>query len=101
MGTVNCPLRISSMDGQQSVDIEATVDTGAAYTTLPGRVLRELGIEPFTKRRFVLADGRRMDMEIGRAWAAVEPACGSRNNLALKPGSGEMNWTVLAWGVRC
>ena len=50
------------MDGQQSVDIEATVDTGAAYTTLPGRVLRELGIEPLTKRRFVLADGRRMDM---------------------------------------
>ena len=38
------------------------MDTGAAYTTLPGRVLRELGIEPLTKRRFVLADGRRMDM---------------------------------------
>ena len=48
MRTFNWPLRISSMDGQQSVDIEATVDTGAAYTTLPGRVLRELGIEPFT-----------------------------------------------------
>ena len=45
MGTFNWPLRISSMDGQQSRDIEATVDTGAAYTTLPAPLLRELGVD--------------------------------------------------------
>ena len=71
MGTFNWPLRISDMDGQQSRDIEATVDTGAAYTTLPGRLLYELGIEPMAKRRFVLADGRRVDMDIGRAWVTI------------------------------
>lgn len=59
------------MDGQQSRDIEATVDTGAAYTTLPGRLLSELGIEPMAKRRFLLADGRRVDMDIGRAWVTI------------------------------
>ena len=42
MGTFNWPLRISSMDGQQVREIEATVDTGAAYTTLPTRPLRQL-----------------------------------------------------------
>ena len=72
MGTFTWPLRISSMDGQQSLDIEATVDTGAFYTTLPTRLLRELGIEPMGTRRFLLADGRRVEMEYGQAWATID-----------------------------
>ncbi len=71
MGTFSWPVRISSMDGQQTRDIEATVDTGAAYTTLPTSLLREIGIEPMGKRRFLLADGRRVDMDYGRAWATI------------------------------
>ncbi len=72
MGTFNWPIRISSMDGQHTQEIEATVDTGAAYTTLPTRLLRELGVEPMAKRRFLLADGRRIEMNIGRAWATID-----------------------------
>lgn len=67
MGTFTWPLRISSMDGQQSLDIEATVDTGAFYTMLPARLLRELGIEPVAKRMFLVADGRRVERStVGR-----------------------------------
>ena len=47
------------------------MDTGAAYTILPARLLHELGVEPMGKRRFLLADGRRVDMDYGRAWATV------------------------------
>ena len=72
MGTFTWPLRISSMDGQQTLDIEATVDTGAFYTTLPGRLLRELSIEPIGSRRFLIADGRRVEMEYGQAWATID-----------------------------
>ena len=72
MGTFKWPLRIASMDGQQARDIEATVDTGAAYTTLPGGLLRELGIEATGKRGFLLADGRRVDMNYGQAWATID-----------------------------
>ena len=71
MGTFKWPLRISSMDGLQTQEIEATVDTGAAYTTLPTRLLRELGVTPMGKRRFLLADGRRIDMDYGQAWASI------------------------------
>ena len=71
MGTFKWPLRISSMDGQQSRDIEVTVDTGAAYTTLPAGLLREMGIEPMGQRRFLVADGRRIYMDYGQAWATV------------------------------
>lgn len=72
MGTFRWPLRISSLDGQRTRDIEATVDTGAAYTTLPGVLLRGLGIEPAGKRRFLLADGRRVEMDYGEARATVD-----------------------------
>lgn len=71
MGTFNWPMRLSSMDDQQSRDIEATVDTGAAYTTLPASLLREIGVTPMGKRRFLLADGRRMHMDYGEARATI------------------------------
>ena len=48
------------------------MDTGAAYTTLPGGLLRGLGIEPVGKRRFLLADGRRIEMDYGEARATVD-----------------------------
>ena len=71
MRTFICPLRISGMDGGQSIEIEATVDTGAAYTTLPASLLRELGVTPVGKRRFLLADGRRLELDFGEARAAI------------------------------
>ncbi|MCY3920166.1 MAG: hypothetical protein OXG38_10240 [Chloroflexi bacterium] len=71
MGTFEWPLRISSMDERETREIEATVDTGAAYTTLPARLLRELGVEPMGTRRLLLADGRRVDMDYGQAWVAI------------------------------
>ena len=72
MGTFDWPMRIAGMDGGQSRDIEATVDTGAAYTTLPARLLREIGVEPTGQRRFLLADGRRVDLNYGQAWVTID-----------------------------
>ena len=71
MGTFKWPLRIASMDGQQARDIEAMVDTGASFTTLPSLLLRELGIEATGKRGFLLADGRRVEMAFGEARATI------------------------------
>ena len=72
MGTFKWPLRIASMDGQQGREVEATVDTGASFTTLPGSLLRELGIEATGKRGFLVADGRRVEMEYGEARATID-----------------------------
>ena len=72
MGTFKWPLRIASMDGQQARDIEAAVDSGAAYTTLPVRLLRELGVATIGKRRLLLADGRRIELDYGQAWATID-----------------------------
>ncbi|MCY3882668.1 MAG: retroviral-like aspartic protease family protein [Chloroflexi bacterium] len=72
MGTFTSPLRIADVNGRQSREVEATVDTGAAYTVLPGRLLRELNVEPLGQRRLLLADGRRMNAHIGEARATID-----------------------------
>ena len=71
MGTFKWPLRISGMDGQQTREIEATVDTSAAFTTLPSRLLHEIGVEPIGQRRILLADGRRIFLDYGEARASI------------------------------
>ncbi len=66
------PLRISSMNYQQSRNIAATVDTGVSFTTLPSSLLRELGVEATGKRGFLGADGRRIELEFGQARATID-----------------------------
>ena len=72
MGTFTWPLRVSDMDSRRTISFEALVDTGAAYTILPGRQLRDLGIEPTGQRRFLLADARRTYMDYGQAWVTID-----------------------------
>lgn len=38
------------------------------------RPVRELDIEPIDRGAFLLTDGRRVEMEIGRAWATINGA---------------------------
>ena len=72
MGIFGCSVRISSLDGPNARDVEATVGTGAPFTTLPARLLRELGIKATGRRGFALAGARRVDMDYGRAWATID-----------------------------
>ena len=83
MGTFTWPIRITGMDGGQSLDLEATVDTGAFYTMLPAPMLRDLGVEPIGSRTFLIADGSRVVMDYGRAWATID---------------GESEVTIVAFG---
>ena len=71
LGVFNWPIRLDSMDGQQSLEIEAMVDTGASYTIVPTNRLRDLGITPIDKISLVLADGRPVEYDIGEARATI------------------------------
>ena len=71
MGVFNWPVRLDSMDGERSLEIEAMVDTGAGYTIVPARLLKELGVTPIDKIRLVLADGRPVEHDLGRATATI------------------------------
>jgi len=46
---------------------ETLVDTGSEFTWIPRRVLEELGIRAQRKQAFEVADGRRIERDIGYA----------------------------------
>jgi predicted aspartyl protease len=58
--------------GQRYETVEAIVDTGATYTTVPAPILARLGVIPHVRDTFLLADGRRVERDIGRAWVRVD-----------------------------
>ena len=74
MGVFNWPVRLGSMDGERSLEIEAMVDTGASYSMVPARLLKDLGVSPIGKVGLVLADGRRVETDLGRCWATINGA---------------------------
>ena len=71
MGIFSQPIAISDLTGQNSVEIEAVVDTGAFYSVLPSYLLQELGVEPVDRITFRLADNRQVEMDIGHAWITL------------------------------
>ena len=72
MGTFNWPIRLESMDGERSLQLDALVDTGSFYTIVPASLLRRLETEPTEKVGLELADGRRVVWDIGEARATID-----------------------------
>ena len=72
MGVFNWPVRLDSIDGQRSLEIEALVDTGASYTVVPAHLLKDLGVSPIDKIGLLLADGRPVEYDIGEARATID-----------------------------
>jgi aspartyl protease family protein len=71
MGTFRVAIEIGDAAGERWETVEALVDTGATYTTVPAELLRRLGVTPHARDTFVLADGRRVEHDIGHSWIRV------------------------------
>ena len=73
MGTFTARVGVSDGNGGEAVWVEADVDTGATYTVLPDRMLREqVGVRPTERETFTLADGSRVRLPVGEALLHVE-----------------------------
>ena len=72
IGTFKRPLRISSMDGKQAREIEATANTGVSFNTLAVNLFRELSIEVAGKRSLLRTDELRLDMDNSQARASID-----------------------------
>lgn len=72
MGAFRVTIEIGDPSGQRFETVEALVDTGATYTTASAPLLARLGVVPHTRDSFVLADGRRVERDIGRTWVRVD-----------------------------
>ena len=43
------------------------IDSGAVHSAVPGAILRKLGIKPFKKTSFILANGETIERDVGGA----------------------------------
>ena len=71
LGCFSCALRLTGLDSERTLDLEALVDTGSAYTFVPAHLLEQVGVSPTGSVALKLADGRTARYDIGQAWASV------------------------------
>ncbi|MSR06338.1 MAG: hypothetical protein EXR93_04600 [Gemmatimonadetes bacterium] len=69
MGLFRTTFEVRNLDrrGAWKALPDALVDTGSEYTWVPRQALEELGITAERKQGFMVADGRRIDRDIGYA----------------------------------
>ncbi len=71
MGTFQVEIEIGDPEGRRYETVDALVDSGATYTTMPPSLLRRLGVTPYSKRAFVLTDGTRIERDFGQTWVRL------------------------------
>ena len=69
VGVFRTTIEVQNLDmlGSRKALPETLVDTGSEYTWIPRRVLEELSIRAQRKQAFEVADGRRIERDIGYA----------------------------------
>ena len=67
MGTFEVPLQVGDMLGRRFVEVNALVDTGSTYTSIPSNLLVSLGIPVHSRRVFRIADESIVEYAIGEA----------------------------------
>ena len=68
LGTLKVTVEIGDPQGQRVEQVEALVVTGDTYTSLPAALLRRLGVASSATSIFILADGRRIQRDMGDTW---------------------------------
>ena len=65
MGMFEVKVRLASLAApDRAAKVSLLVDTGATLSWIPREVLEQLGVTPFSRLPFSLADGRRLEREI-------------------------------------
>lgn len=69
MGETRVVLTVSrDVKSRKRVRLYCIVDTGSDWTVLPRELLEKLGVEPHRREEFGLADGSKIEREIGRVF---------------------------------
>ena len=57
--------------------VKCLVDSGATYSVIPATILKKLHIRPDTKEAFLLADGDRIERDLGMAYFEFQGRLGA------------------------
>jgi predicted aspartyl protease len=72
MSTFTVIMQVGDPAGANYQPVEALVDTGASYTTLPASLLRSLDVKADSQRLFTLATGATGTRDISQTWIRLE-----------------------------
>src|SRR5437868_616758 len=73
-------------NGHRAEEVSCLVDSGAVYSLIPGRILEQLGIQPHSKREFVLADGKTIERRLATATFEYDGRRGDSMVIVGEPG---------------
>ena len=71
MGTFTVGIEVGNLQRYHFERLDAWVDTGAFYTSIPRQILESVGVTPHIREPYQLADGRIGETEIGHAFIRV------------------------------
>ena len=66
MGTFRYQIALGNPSGTEFEVLNALVDTGATYTSVPASLLNRLEVESMETVEFTLADGSKIERDIGQ-----------------------------------
>jgi clan AA aspartic protease len=67
-------------------EVEFMVDSGAMHSLVPREILNQLGIDAYKKLTFVLADGSKVEREVGDAYFEYRREGGAAPVIFGEPG---------------
>jgi len=70
--------------------VRLLVDSGATLSVVSGDVLRQLGIRPHSRRGFILANGEKIEREIGDAVFFYQGQRGASPVIFGEPGDSDL-----------
>ena len=72
MGVFSVEISIGDNERDKWRELSATVDTASFVSSVPGSVLRDLGVAPVMELPFQLADGTVRIMDVAHTWLRVD-----------------------------
>jgi predicted aspartyl protease len=75
---------------RKSATVRLFVDSRAAFSVIPGDVLRNLGVKPDDTRHFELANGETIERKIGSTWFEVKGHRGAGPVVFGEPGDAKL-----------
>jgi clan AA aspartic protease len=71
MSTFTATIEIGDQGGNRWEEVDALVDTGATYTSIPASILQRLGVSPTDRLTFIQADGNKYERDTGETKARI------------------------------
>jgi len=86
VGLFSVRVKVKSLAGRGEAALTALVDTGASLSVVPGKVLERLGVKRRWHRKFVLANGEKVERDVGVVIFAWDGREGAAETIFGEPG---------------